>query len=111
MTVATCRMHARSPCHRSGQLAAETAHAYLEGGRNCQADLEVYNRRVNAELVAELERARLFSRLFYWASGLFYRFGVRNARVNPWIGELLTGRKTYLDVFRELVTASWMLGS
>ena len=92
----------------SGQLAAEAAHAYLAGGAGCQKDLASYDRRVNADLVDELSRARLLARLFYRAPGLFYRIGVMNARINPWVGELLSGQKSYLEVFKELVSGGWI---
>ncbi|MBW1810924.1 MAG: geranylgeranyl reductase family protein [Deltaproteobacteria bacterium] len=92
----------------SGQLAAEAAHAYLAGGAVCQKDLASYDRRVNADLVDELARARLLARLFYRAPGLFYRIGVMNARINPWVGELLSGQKSYLEVFRELLSGGWI---
>jgi hypothetical protein len=63
---------------------------------------------VVADLVDELERARLFARVFYRAPSFFYRVGVMNARVNPFVGQLLSGQKSYLEVFRELVSGEWM---
>jgi len=92
----------------SGQLAAEAVHAYLAGGARCVKDLASYDRRVVADLVDELERARLFGRWFYRAPGFFYRLGVMNARINPWVGQLLSGQKSYLEVFRELVSGEWI---
>jgi geranylgeranyl reductase family protein len=92
----------------SGQLAAEAVHAYLAGGGRCVKDLGSYDRRVVADLVDELKRARLFGQLFYRAPAFFYRIGVMNARVNPWVGELLSGQKSYLEVFSELVSGEWM---
>jgi geranylgeranyl reductase family protein len=92
----------------SGQLAAEAVHAYLAGGGRCVKDLASYDRRVVADLVDELERARLFARVFYRAPSFFYRVGVMNARVNPFVGQLLSGQKSYLEVFRELVSGEWM---
>jgi geranylgeranyl reductase family protein len=83
----------------SGQLAAEAAHAFLENKAKCRSDLGMYERRIREDLLDELKRARLFSRLFYSAPGLFYRLGVMNYRINPWVGELLSGRKSYSDVF------------
>ncbi len=92
----------------SGQLAAEAVHAYLAGGARCIKDLASYDRRVVADLVGELQRARLFSRVFYRAPAFFYRIGVMNARINPWVGQLLSGQKSYLEVFRELVSGEWI---
>ena len=89
-------------------LAAAAVHAYLAGGARCTKDLDSYDRRVVADLVGELQRARLFSRVFYRAPAFFYRIGVMNARINPWVGQLLSGQKSYLEVFRELVSGKWM---
>jgi flavin-dependent dehydrogenase len=92
----------------SGQLAAEAVHAYLAGGARCVKDLAGYDRRVVADLVDELKRARLFARIFYRAPAFFYRIGVMNARINPWVGQLLSGQKSYLEIFRELLSGEWI---
>lgn len=92
----------------SGQLAAETVHAYLAGGGKDARDLSSYDRRLNTHLVNELKRARFLARVFYRAPGIFHRLGVMNARVNPWVEELLSGKKTYLEVFRELSLFRWV---
>jgi len=91
----------------SGRLAAETASAYLAGGAVSSKDLAAYDRRVNLELVRELRRARIMARIFYRAPGLFYRLAVSNARVNPWVEQLLSGQKSYLEVFYELLKGRW----
>ncbi len=63
-----------------------------------------------ATAACELSRARLFARMFYSAPKFFYRIGVLNARINPWVEQLLSGQKDYLDVFREIVTGEWLSG-
>ncbi len=91
----------------SGRLAAEAACAYLAGGAVSTRDLAAYDLRVNHELVCELRRARILARIFYSAPALFYRLAVANARMNPWVEQLLTGQKSYLEVFAELLTGRW----
>jgi geranylgeranyl reductase family protein len=93
----------------SGRLAAESLAAFLAGGGRDPEDLAAYDRRVRAELVGELVRARLFARLFYRMPQACYRFGVLNARVNPFVEQLLSGQKDYLDVFRELLAGRWLV--
>lgn len=92
----------------SGRLAAESIAAFLAGGGRDPEDLAAYDRRVKAELTGELYRARLFARAFYRAPALFYRAGVLNMRINPWIEQLLSGQKDYRDVFGELVGLRWL---
>jgi len=92
----------------SGQLAAESVHAFLAGGGRDPGDLAGYDRRLNTHLVQELSRARLLANVFYRAPGIFHRLGVMNSRINPFVEELLSGRKSYLEVFRELITG-WAL--
>ncbi len=95
----------------SGRLAAESIVAFLAGGGRDPEDLAAYDRRVKAELTGELARARLFARAFYRAPALFYRVGVLNMRINPWIEQLLAGQKDYRDVFSELVGLRWLGGA
>lgn len=92
----------------AGTLAAEAVHAYLAGGAKSLHDLGSYERRIREDLLEELARARLFARLFYRAPGTFHRLGIMSARVNPWIGELLSGQKGYTQVFADILRGRWL---
>lgn len=92
----------------SGDLAAQSATAFLASGARDERDLRSYERRIREDLIEELSRARILARLFFRTPALFYHSGVANLRVNPWIEELLSGQKGYVEVFGDILRAKWL---
>ena len=92
----------------SGSMAAQSICAFMAGGGRCSEDLAAYDRRIKAELLGELVKTSLIAKVFFRAPGLFYRAGVMNSKINPWVEQLLSGQKDYTGVFWELVRGKWL---
>jgi flavin-dependent dehydrogenase len=82
----------------TGNLAAETVDAFLRDGRS----LDRYTERVMETAFVELAIADKFARLLLRYPYVSFKVGVRNKRVNFLFADVVSGRRSYPDVYREI---------
>jgi flavin-dependent dehydrogenase len=82
----------------TGNLAAETVDAFLRDGK----PLDRYTERVMETAFVELAIADKFARLLLRYPYVSFKVGVRNKRVNFLFADVVSGRRSYPDVYREI---------
>jgi geranylgeranyl reductase family protein len=90
---------------RSGQLAAESAAAFLDRGE----PLDGYSRQVREEIQNEFRTARKLASLLWGHRRVAYFLFMKNRTVCRWLTEILIGRRSYRSLRRELLTRGWLL--
>jgi len=90
---------------RSGQLCAEAADAFLCGG----ASLDGYSARIREEIQEEFHVARTMASILFRHRGAAFHLLLKNRAVCRWCVEILTGRKTYRQLRRDVLRRGWLL--
>jgi geranylgeranyl reductase family protein len=90
---------------RSGQLAAEAAQTFLERGE----PLDTYSARVREEIQEEFRIARRMASILYRHRGAASFLLLKNRTVCRWCIEILTGRKSYRQLRRDVYRRGWLL--
>ena len=82
----------------SGVLAAETVDGFLRGGQS----LDVYTERVIHTAFVEISIAEKFARLLLNHPYVSFTVGVRNPKVNALFADVVSGRKSYPEIYDEI---------
>lgn len=82
----------------SGVLAAETVDGFLRGGQS----LDVYTERVIHTAFVEISIAEKFARLLLNHPYVSFTVGVRNPKVNALFTDVVSGRKSYPEIYDEI---------
>ena len=82
----------------SGVLAAETVDGFLRGGQS----LDVYTERVIHTAFVEISIAEKFARLLLNHPYVSFTEGVRNPKVNALFADVVSGRKSYPEIYDEI---------
>ncbi len=82
----------------SGVLAAETVDGFLRGGQS----LDVYTERVIRTAFVEISIAEKFARLLLNHPYASFQVGVRNPKVNALFADVVSGRKSYPEIYGEI---------
>jgi len=90
---------------RSGQLAAEAVDAYLRRGK----PLDGYSARIREEIQEEFRVARGMAAILFRDRGAAFHLLLKNRTVCRWCVEILTGRKTYRELRRDILRRGWLL--
>jgi flavin-dependent dehydrogenase len=90
---------------RSGQLAAEAVDGLLRRGD----PLDGYSARVADEIQAELRIAGRMASILYRHRGATFFLLLKNRTVCRWCVEILTGRKSYRELRRDVLRRGWLL--
>jgi flavin-dependent dehydrogenase len=90
---------------RSGQLAAEAADAFLERGD----PLGAYSVRIREEIQEEFRIAGRMASILYGHRGAAFFLLLKNRTVCRWCVEILTGRKSYRQLRRDVYRRGWLL--
>ena len=90
---------------RSGQLAAEAGDAFLQRG----ASLDEYSARIREEIQEEFRIARRMATILFRHRAAAFFLLLKNRTVCRWCVELLTGRKSYRELRRDVYRRGWLL--
>jgi flavin-dependent dehydrogenase len=90
---------------RSGQLGAEAAEAFLSRS----ASLDGYSVRVREEIQEEFRIAHRMAKLLFRRQSAAFHLLLKNRTVCRWCVEILTGRKSYRQLRREVSRRGWLL--
>ena len=82
----------------SGIFAAEAAVDFLRDG----SPLVAYTERVLRTAFVEISIAEKFARLLLDHPYVSFKVGVNNSKVNALFADIVSGRKTYLEVYEEI---------
>jgi flavin-dependent dehydrogenase len=82
----------------TGALAAATLDGFLKRGES----LDRYTERVLETAFVELAAAEKFARLLQNHPYVSFKVGVRNPRVKALFGDVVSGRKTYPEIYDEI---------
>jgi geranylgeranyl reductase family protein len=82
---------------RSGQIAAEVIRNFIN---NPNLALDEYTRKVNSEIIEDFRYAGYLSALLYNLSFLSYNLARKINRVSEGFVKVISGEKTYKDLFR-----------
>jgi len=88
-----------TPALLSGKIAGETLVDYLDG---TIPDLKAYSRRINAEIASQFTYAKRLSLLINACPGVSVRLLHSSPTLQMMIIDLLTGNRTYQDVYRSI---------
>lgn len=92
----------------TGNLAAEVVDGFLKRGES----LDRYTGWVSQTALVELSIADKFARLLLDHPYASFHAGVRNRRVNALFADVVSGRKTYPEIYREIRRKfSWLFRS
>ena len=82
---------------RSGQIAAEVIRNFIN---NPNLTLDEYTKKVSSEIVEDFRYAGYLSTLLYKLSFLSYNLARKINRINDGFVSVISGEKTYKDLFR-----------